>query len=96
MERLHWPAGVPSEQEGVGTRRAHEVLEWTHRVFYSLKRWAMGVYHGLRRKRFQGYLDGSVLRWNCRSHRRASLDRLPGLGLGLPPATCRDSADGHA
>ncbi len=62
-------------------------------MFPDLKRWAMGVYHGLRRKHAQRHLDGSVFRWNRRRHRRTSFDRLPGLGLGLPPATYRDLTD---
>jgi hypothetical protein len=32
----------------VGETPAHQVLPWTHRVFANAKRWAMGVYHGLR------------------------------------------------
>jgi len=56
----------------------------------------MGVYHGLRRRHVQRHLDGSVFRWNRRRHRRTSLDSLPGIGLGLPPATYRDLADVHA
>ncbi len=88
--------GNPRERRVVGGRRAHEVLAWVHRVFSNLKRWAMGVHHGLRRKHFQRCLDEFVFRWNRRRHRRTSLDSLLGIGLGLPPATCRDLIDGHA
>ncbi len=80
----------PRERRVVGGRPAHKVLRWIHRVFPDLKRWAMGVYHGLRRKHAQRYLDEFVFRWNRRRHRRTSFDRLLGLGLGLPPATYRD------
>ncbi len=83
----------PRERRVVGGRPAHEVLRWIHRVFSNLKRWAMGVYHGLRRKHAQRYLDEFVFRWNRRRHRRTSFDRLLGLGLGLPPATYRDLTD---
>ena len=34
----------------VGPMAAHIVLPWTHRLFANLKSWALGVYHGLRRK----------------------------------------------
>ncbi len=60
--------GLPDSPRGrrvVGGRPAHEVLRWIHRVFPDLRRWAMGVYHGLRRKRAQRHLDGSVFRWTA-------------------------------
>ena len=41
----------------VGKMAAHVVLPWIHRVFSNLKTWALGVYHGLRGKHFQSYLD---------------------------------------
>ncbi len=88
--------GNPRERRVVGGRRAHGVLAWVHRVFPNPRRWAMGVYHGLRRRHVQRYLDGSVFRWNRRRHRRTSPGSLPGIGLGLPPATCRDFTGGHA
>ncbi len=92
-------SGLPDNPRGervVGGRRAHEVLTWVHRVFPELKRWAMGVYHGLRRRHVQRYLDGSVFRWNRRRHRRTSPGSLPGIGLGLPPATYHDIVGGRA
>ncbi len=88
--------GLPDSPRGrrvAGGRPAHKVLGWIHRVFPDLRRRAMGVYHGLRRKHAQRHLDGSVFRWNRRRHRRTSFDRLLGLGLGLPPATYRDLTD---
>jgi len=91
--------GLPDSPRGervVGGRGAHGVLAWVHRVLSSPRRRAMGVYHGLRRRHVQRYLDGSVFRWNRRRHRRISLDSLPGIGLGLPPATYRDFIDGRA
>jgi hypothetical protein len=33
-----------------------------HRVFANTKRWAMGVYHGLRPGHLQAYLDEFVFR----------------------------------
>lgn len=74
----------------VGKMAAHIVLPWIHRVFANLKRWAMGVYHGLRRQHLHRYLDEFVYRWNRRRHMRASLDTLLGLATRLGPATYRD------
>ena len=45
---------------------AHIVLPWIHRVFSNLKTWALGVYHSLRRKHLQSYLDEFVFRFNRR------------------------------
>src|SRR5215212_7365779 len=47
----------------VGRMAAHVVLPWTHRVFANFKRWALGVYHGLRRKHLHTYLDEFVFRF---------------------------------
>ena len=56
----------------------------------------MGVYHGLRRKHFQRYLDEFLFRWNRRRHRATSFDSLLGISLGLKPATYRDFFDRRA
>ena len=59
-------SGLPDNSRGkkvVGDRKAHEILTWVHRVFSNLKRWAMGVYHGLRREHAQQYLEEFVCRW---------------------------------
>ena len=50
-----WPSyqGIPSVTHKaitVGPMAAHIVLPWTHRLFSNLKRWGLGVYHGLRRE----------------------------------------------
>src|SRR5205085_6583965 len=60
----------------VGSMAAHIVLPWTHRVFANLKRWALGVYHGLRRKHLQTYLDEFVFRFNRRRARHAAFRSL--------------------
>ncbi len=80
----------------IGDQEAHTVLEWAHRVFSNLKRRAMGVCHGLRRKHFQKDLDEFVFRWNRRRHRATSFDRLLSIGLGLKPVTDRDLVEGRA
>jgi hypothetical protein len=46
----------------VGETPAHQVLPWVHRVFANAKRWALGVYHGLRGRHLQAYLDEYVFR----------------------------------
>jgi hypothetical protein len=74
----------------VGNMAAHVVLRWTHRVFANLKRWALGVYHGLRRAHLRRYLDEFVFRWNRRRHTAPAFDTLLGIGARLSPATCRD------
>lgn len=68
---------------------AHVSLQWIHRVFSNLKTWALGVYHGLRRKHIQTYLNEFVFRWNRRRLFRSAFDTLIGIGTRLPPVTYR-------
>ena len=87
-----WPGyrrlkDVKHEPTVVGETPAHLVLPWVHRVFANAKRWALGVYHGLRPKHLQAYLDEFVFRFNRRHNPAAAFDRLLGLGLTLEPAT---------
>ncbi|MAS14700.1 MAG: IS1595 family transposase [Nitratireductor sp.] len=63
--------------------QAHHILKHIHRIFSNLKRWAMGVYHGLRRKHADIYLQEFVFRWNRRRHYRSSFDRLLGIGFKI-------------
>lgn len=74
----------------VGPMAAHVVLKWTHRVFSNLKRWGLGVFHGLRRPHLRRHLDEFVFRWNRRRHTAAAFDTLLGIGARLAPATARD------
>jgi hypothetical protein len=74
----------------VGVMAAHVPLKWVHRVFSNLKRWALGVFHGLRRQHLKRYLDEFVWRWNRRRHTACAFDALLGLGACLAPATARD------
>ena len=81
-------AGAPSihhDPHVVGKMAAHIVLPWVHRVFSNLKVWALGVYHGLRRKHLQSYLDEFVFRFNRRRTRHAAFRSLLGIGAGHPP-----------
>ena len=58
-------------------------------MFANLKRLALGVYHGFRRKHIQAYLDEFVFRWNRRRHYRSAFDTLMGIGLGTKPVPYR-------
>lgn len=79
--------GVQHEPHVIGPMAAHVVLPWVHRVFANLKTWALGVYHGLRRRHLQAYLDEFVFRFNRRRTRHAAFRTLLGISLALKPAT---------
>jgi hypothetical protein len=88
--------GITHEPHTVGPMAAHIVLPWTHRVFSNLKTWALGVYHGLRKKHLQRYLvceaprlrrDEFVFRFNRRQNRPAAFSRLLGIVTVKPPTT---------
>jgi hypothetical protein len=80
-------AAVDHDPHVVGKMAAHLVLPWTHRVFANLKRWALGVYHGLRRNHLQSYLDEFVFRFNRRRTRHAAFRSLLGIGTRTKPLT---------
>ena len=87
-----WSAypGTPKvihEPHVVGSMAAHIVLPWVHRIFSNLKTWALGVYHGLRRKHIQSYLDEFVFRFNRRTTRHAAFKSLIGIAVTKPPIT---------
>jgi len=81
-DRIHQPRVI-------GETPAHLLMPWIHRVFSNLKRLAMGVYHGFRRKYLQAYLDEFVFRWNRRRHYAVSFDSLLGIGIGMRPMSLR-------
>ncbi len=68
---------------------AHVVLSWIHRVFSNLKTWVLGVYHGLRAKHLQAYLDEFVFRFNRRRTRHAAFRSLLGIGARASPSPTR-------
>ena len=75
---------------------AHVVLPWVHRVFANLKRWALGVYHGLRPKHLQSYLDEFVFRFNRRRNRPAAFQSLLRIGAATKPVTYKMLIDPEA
>jgi transposase-like protein len=74
----------------VGKMAAHIVLPWSHRAFSLLKRWALGTYHGLRRKHVDTYLDEFVFRYNRRFYRHVSFETMLGLAAHHEPASYWD------
>ena len=74
-------------------RRGHQHGQF-HRVFSNLKRWAMGTYHGLRKKHIASYLDEFVFRWNRRRWRQVAFDKLLGLSVRIPPMGYRELVTG--
>jgi hypothetical protein len=89
---------VKHDPRVIGAAPAHAVLPWVHRVFANAKRWAMGVYHGLRPAHLQADpglgpakpdpgLDEFVFRFNRRRDPAGAFERLLGLSLVLEPAT---------
>ena len=78
---------VKHDPKVIGPMAAHVVLPWAHRIFANAKRWALGVYHGLRRQHLQAYLDEFVFRFNRRHTPAAAFARLLDLSLAHRPAT---------
>jgi hypothetical protein len=73
----------------LGPMAAHVALPWIHRLFSNLKRWGLGVYHGLRKTNLQHDLDEFVFRFNRRRTRHAAFDTLLGIGARTAPAPYR-------
>ena len=78
---------VTHQPHVIGNMAAHIVLPWVHRVFSNLKRWALGVYHGLRSKHLQSYLDDFTFRFNRRRTRHAAFRSLLGIATRRKPIT---------
>src|ERR1700731_4499612 len=78
-------SGYRPDPRVVGTMAGHVVLPWSHRAFSLLKRWALGTYHGLRRKHIDTYLNEFVFRYNRRFYRHVSFEALLGLATHHEP-----------
>jgi hypothetical protein len=83
-------ADVTHDPHVVGKMAAHIVLPWVHRIFSNLKLWALGVYHGLRRKHLQSDLDELVFRFNRRRTRHAAFRSLLGIRRRPPASPLQD------
>ncbi len=81
------PPNIDHQPQVVGLRKAREVLPWIYRVFSNLKTWALGVYHGLRAKHLQAYLDEFVFRFNRRRTRHAASLSLIAIAAKTNPVT---------
>ena len=80
---------VEHDPRMMGETPAHAVLPWVHRVFANAKRWAMGVYHGLREEHLQRYLDEFVFRFNRRRARHAAFRSLLDIAAAHSPLSYR-------
>jgi hypothetical protein len=80
-------AGLIHDPHVVGKMAAHVILPWVHRIFSNLKVWALGVYHGLRRKHLKSYLDEFVFRFKRRRTRHAAFRSLLGIAAAHKPLT---------
>jgi hypothetical protein len=83
-------AAVPVESHEphvIGSMAAHVVLPWIHPGFSNLKGWARGVYHRLRAKHLQSYLDQFVFRFNRRRTRHAAFRSLFRIAARTKPIT---------
>src|SRR5207344_1293908 len=85
-------SGYRHDPRVVGTMAGHIVLPWSHRAFSLLKRWALGTYHGLRRKHVDSYLNEFVFRYNRRFYRHVSFEALLGIASGRRPVSYWDIA----
>ena len=86
-----WPSyqDIPAIRHNaitIGPMAGHIALPWIHRLFSNLKRWGLGVYHGLRKANLQHYLDEFVFRFNRRRTRHAAFDTVLGIGTRTAPA----------
>jgi ISXO2 transposase-like protein len=72
--------GVDHHPHTVGAMAAHVLLPAVHRVISNLKRWALGVYHGLRPKHLAAYFEEFVFRFNRRKNRHAAFATLKASG----------------
>jgi predicted RNA-binding Zn-ribbon protein involved in translation (DUF1610 family)/transposase-like protein len=78
---------VNHEPHVIGPMAAHTVMPAIHRVFSNPKNWGLGVYHGLRRKYLQAYLDEFAFRFNRRMSRHAAFATLLGIAVDRQPVS---------
>jgi hypothetical protein len=79
--------GINQDPRVIGALDPQKMRPRVQRIFSDLEVWALSVYHGLRRKHFQSYLDEFVFRFNRRRNRDAAFLSLLGLAAAHPPLT---------
>ena len=79
--------GLNHQPHTIGPMAAHIVLPWVHRAFSNLKTWGLGVYHGLRAKHLQTYLDEFVFRFNRRRNRHSAFKTILAIAVKKSPMT---------
>ncbi len=79
--------GLNHQPHTIGPMAAHFVLPWVHRAFSNLKTWGLGVYHGLRAKHLQTYLDEFVFRFNRRRNRHSAFKTILAIAVKKSPMT---------
>jgi predicted RNA-binding Zn-ribbon protein involved in translation (DUF1610 family) len=79
--------GINHDPPVVGRDGADKVRRRVHRIFADLTVWGLSVYHGLRRKHLQSYLDEFVFRFNRRRDRQAAFPSLLRFAAAHGPMT---------
>jgi hypothetical protein len=79
--------GINDDPHVMGATAADKARPRVHGVFSDLKVWALSVYHGMRRKHLQSYLEEFVYRFNRRRDRQAAFPTLLGLAAAHRPVT---------
>jgi hypothetical protein len=79
--------GIDHDPHIIGAIDARKVRPRAHRIFDDLKVWALGVYHGPRRKHLRSYLDEFVFRFNRRRARDAAFLCLLGIAATHQPVS---------
>ncbi len=92
--RVLVPADYVHDDTVVGKMSASVSLPHIHRVFAYAKRWGLGVYHGLRRKHIDTYLEEFAFRFNRRRSRHASFDTILGIAMRRGHASYADIKNG--
>src|SRR6185369_3536108 len=70
-----------------GKMAGHVALPWIHRVFSLMKRWGLGIYHGLRDKHLDTHLNEFAFRYNRRFYRHVSFETVLGIASRSEPAS---------
>ena len=79
--------GICDDPHVIGATDADNARRRVHRIFSDLKVWAVSVYHSLRRRHLQSYLDEFVYRFDHRRDRGAAFPALLGLAAAYQPVT---------